>query len=72
MNQDNLQYLINSNLEQVTVMLMDDFKLPLQEALDKVYDSQWFEKICDPQTGLYYQSPNYNYCLLKEEISVSQ
>lgn len=68
MTRNEINYLIDSNLEQVTVMLMDDFHWTLQEALDKVYLSQWYEKICDTGTGLYFQSPNYNYLLLKEEM----
>lgn len=68
MSENEIQYLIDSNLEQVAVMLMTEYQMPLLEALNQIYHSQWYEKLTLPESGLYYQSPNYNYLLLKEEM----
>lgn len=69
---DKIQYLIDSNLEQVTALVVSDRRISLPKALNIVYNSSWFQAISNPDTGLYYQSPYYNYELLKEEKSVMQ
>ncbi|MDO5527687.1 MAG: hypothetical protein Q4F85_16570 [Prevotella sp.] len=66
-DKDKIQYLIDSDLEQVTALVVSDRKVSLPEALNVVYNSSWFQAINNPDTGLYYQSPYYNYELLKEE-----
>ena len=38
-------------------------------ALNKLYKSNTFAKIEDPQTGLYYQGAVYVFDFLKEEFS---
>lgn len=40
----------------------------IQEAMNVVYNSQLYEKVLDLETGLYYQSSEYNYELLHEEL----
>ena len=42
-----------------------------QKALDLLYSSTLYDKILDTETGLYLQSPDYNYELLQEEMSWS-
>lgn len=32
---------------------------PLEEAIDRIYTSPIYEKLSDPNTGLFYQSPRY-------------
>ena len=48
--------------------LMEERGLTMQEAFDKVYNSRLFEKLNDPQTGLYFQSSGYVYSYLQEEL----
>ena len=36
--------------------------------MNKLYNSELFEKIQDPLTGLYKESPAYVYCLLEDEF----
>lgn len=40
----------------------------MQEAFDAVYNSLLFEKLNNPKTGLYFQSPGYVYSYLKDEL----
>lgn len=49
------------------IMLYQNFSF--QEALDLLYNSTLYDKILDTETGLYLQSPDYNYELLQEEMS---
>lgn len=62
------RFLIDSLVEQLTLMAMDEYKLPMLKALELVYNSQLYDKIMDLETGLYYQSARYNYELLRHEV----
>ena len=62
------KFLISVLVEKLTIQVMNDYNLSEAEALDLIYNSQLYEKILDLETGLYYQSANYNYELLKSEI----
>lgn len=62
------RFLIDSLVEQLALMVMDEYKLPMQKALELVYNSQLYDKIMDLETGLYYQSARYNYELLRHEV----
>ncbi len=66
------QFLIDSLVERLTIMVMQDYKLPMLDALNLVYNSQLYEKITDLETGLYFQSAMYNYHLLRQEITLGK
>ncbi len=53
------QYIKEHILTQMIQILMEEQHLSLEEAMDKVYTSELFEKLSDPKTGLYLQSPRY-------------
>lgn len=55
-------------VKDLIARLMDERGLSLQQAFDTVYISRLFEKLCDPKTGLYFQSSGYVYSFLIEEI----
>ena len=46
-------------------ILIEEEHLSLEDAMDKVYSSELFEKLSDPETGLYIQSPRYLLSYLK-------
>ena len=48
--------------------LMEQRGLTMQQAFDAVYTSRLFEKLSDPNTGLYFQSSGYVYSYLEEEL----
>ena len=66
--QEQKDFLINSLVERLALFAMEDYHLAIPAALELVYNSQLYEKIMDLETGLYYQSAEYNYELLKHEI----
>ena len=49
--------------EQLTVsmvqILVEEHDYSLEDALDRVYTSPIFEKLSNPNTGLFFQSPRY-------------
>lgn len=67
-----IRFLIDALIERLVLLVMDDFKLSLLDALSLVYNSQLYEKITDLETGLYYQSALYNYELLRKEITLGK
>ena len=48
--------------------LAKDFDMTITEALDAMYGSETYSKLCDPNTGLYFQSSQYVYSFLKNEL----
>jgi len=48
--------------------LVDDDKVPIEQAMETVYNSALFDKLSDPETGLYRESSAYVYALLKDEL----
>ena len=58
-----IRFLIDCLIEQMALMLMNDYNMSITDALDTV-----FKKIEDLETELYYQSAKYNYELLRHEM----
>lgn len=56
---------------QLVSFLIEDYKLSLLDAMDKVYKSQTFEKLQDKGTGLYLRSAAYTYEYLKKELNAA-
>lgn len=50
-------------------LLVKDFNVTITEALDSLYKSKTYLKLKNPNTGLYFQSANYVYSFLKNELS---
>jgi hypothetical protein len=56
---------------ELVKLIMEYQGLPFQEALDLLYNSALYDKIANIETGLYLQSPDYNYELLQEEMTTA-
>lgn len=61
-------FIIDHLLSELLKLIMDDQNLTLQEALDTLYQSPLYDKIQDIETGLYLQSADYNYEILKSYL----
>jgi hypothetical protein len=71
MTQEQLEkFLISYTVDKMVSYLMNDFKLPLSEALDVVYNSRTFECLAQTDNGLYSQSAPYVYDYLKNEYTM--
>lgn len=66
-----MQFIINSDVEELAKHLEDDFDLSTIDALDKIYNSAIYQKLLDSKTGLYLQSPGYIYSYLQDELRAS-
>lgn len=67
-SQEQLQFIINSDVEQLVNRLHCDNGLSLAEAFERVYNSNIYEKLQNTDTGLYLQSSDYIYDYLKDEL----
>ncbi len=50
-------------------LLAKDFGMNITESLDTLYNSETYAKLSDPNTGLYFQSAQYVYSFLKNELN---
>lgn len=62
------QFMIECITTELVEYVMTDFRCDLEKALSIVYNSETYTLLCDPRTGLYYQSPLYVYDYLKAEM----
>lgn len=63
-----IQYLNECMARDLAVMLIGKYNITLAEALDILYNSETYEKLQDPRTGLYFQSPVYVFDFLQREL----
>ena len=61
--------LIEYVIQDIVDMFATDQNIEYDEAMNKFYNSQVFEKLQDKETGLYLESPEYVYDLFKDELN---
>lgn len=66
--EQDIQFQIECLTNELIIMLMDDYEMSMEQALDTVYGSKTYKKIERPSTGLYYQGAIYVMDMLKEEL----
>lgn len=62
------EYQIECTTRDLANRLVGDFSMTVPQALRVVYNSETYEKLINPKTGLYFQSPLYVYDFLKNEV----
>lgn len=67
-DQNTFQLLVDFLTADLISFLIRDKNLSMAEAVPLLHNSQWYDKLSDPETGLYIQSAGYNYELLKHEL----
>lgn len=61
--------LIEYIVQDIVDMLAIDQYIEYDEAMNKFYNSEVFEKLQDKETGLYLESSEYIYDLFKDEMN---
>jgi len=56
-------------IQDIVDMLATDQNIEYDEAMNKFYNSEVFEKLQDKETGLYLESSGYIYDLFKGEMN---
>lgn len=65
---EHFQYLKEGLVADLVALVMEDYHLDLEKALDVVYSSEIYEKLSDPATALYKEGPAYIYSYLMDEL----
>ena len=61
--------LLEYSIQDIVDMISTDQSIEYDEAMNKFYNSEVFEKLIDKETGLYLESPKYVYDLFKDEMN---
>ncbi len=61
------QEMIEYTTQEVIVYLMEDNSFTMEQAMERFYLSETFEKLNDIETGLYLEGSVYIYEMLKRE-----
>lgn len=61
--------LIEYVIQDIVDMFATDQNIEYDDAMNKFYNSEVFEKLQDKETGLYLESPEYVYDLFKDELN---
>jgi len=72
MVKDKIKLMIELVTADVISAIMEEDSLPLQEAMNVFYNSEVFERLCDPETGLYRESGGYVHNLYKNWHQLSE
>lgn len=68
-NMSKQEQLIEYIVQDIVDMLTTDQNIEYDEAMNKFYNSEVFEKLQDRETGLYLESSEYIYDLFKDEMN---
>lgn len=67
--QKRMEFLKLRLTEALVAILVEETGCSIEEAFSKLYTSQTYAKLSNPNTKLYYQSAGYVYSLLEEEFA---
>ena len=65
---DQVKFLTELNIQDIVGYIVVDTGVEYDKAMDSFYNSVTFQKLTDPETGLYRESAAYVYELYKNEI----
>ena len=67
-----IECMIEDLSSEIIRILMEEWQYNMTQAMEIYYNSDTFELLSDPTTGLYYQSAGYVYDFLKKELTTGQ
>lgn len=66
------EYMKEGLVKDMTLLLIEEQGMSMEEALDTLYTSETYARLCDSSTGLYFQSPRYVLSFLLSEIETGK
>lgn len=66
------EFLRERKLSQLATLLIQERGLSFDNAFRELYNSQVYEQLSDPRTGLYIQSARYIYSYLEDELNTGK
>lgn len=67
-SKNDFQYMLECMERDLATLLVEKRGMTIRQALSILYDSDTYRLLQNPNTGLYFQSPQYVYSYLQEEI----
>ena len=64
--QTDFQFMVESLERDIAALLVQEQGMTIHQALDCIYQSPLYDKLHDPATGLYFQSPRYVLSILTQ------
>lgn len=71
-NENQIRFMQEDLSIELAKILMEEWHYDMTEALSTLYNSETFQQLSNPATGLYYQSPGYVYSYLKNELTIGR
>ena len=71
MNND-IQFQIEGLASELVALLMKPYGWSMKRALDELFSSETYKRLCDPDCGLYYESAVYVFSYLQNEIETGE
>lgn len=68
MTDADFKYMTEAMAADLAELLSKDFGMSISVALDTLYNSTTYEKLLNAETGMYFQSAQYVYSFLKNEV----
>lgn len=72
LNRKQIEFMQEDLSVELVQMLMQEWYYDMPEALNVLYNSETFERLSNPATGLYYQSAGYIYDYLRNELTTGK
>ncbi|MBD5269635.1 MAG: hypothetical protein HDS43_03345 [Bacteroides sp.] len=72
MTDADIKYMIEAVATDLAEFLSEDYGMSVTEALDTLYNSETYSKLIIPATGLFFQSSQYVFSFLKQELSTGK
>lgn len=66
------EYMKEALVTEVTMMLIEKMGMDMKSALNCLYNSETYDKLSKPESGLYFQSPGYVYSFIHTEITTGR
>lgn len=65
---EDIQFQIECLSTELVEMLMQKYGWDMKKALDELYSSETYKRLCNPDCGLYYEGSVYVFSYLENEI----
>lgn len=62
------RYMLDCQERDVATILVENCGMTIHQALSVFYDSETYRLLQNPKTGLFFQSPQYVFSYLKQEM----
>lgn len=63
------QYMLECQERDIATLLVEEYNMTIRQALDVLYQSDTYQALKNPKTGLFFQSPIYVMSYLSDEIT---